>query len=276
MSVAAGNGWVTLAPADRASFYGARVAPIFEKYCVACHGAKKAKDGLRMDYHRLLEIGGEEGSALAAGGDPQRNIIQYRLGLSQNNILAMPPLGYRRPTAKEIAVVELWLAAGAPVGAPESDFPSAPAAIVEVQIPAVDQSLVAALRLPQSDQYTILKKRYPSAVSYASDSGNSIVITGASLGEQLNDIVLAELAQLAAVIEWADLNYTAITDQAISLLVAMPALEHIGIAGTNITQQGLAVLVTHSSAKAIVTEAGLASTAIKYMAKSRGVVLYER
>ena len=43
------------------------VWPVLKRHCVACHGDKKAKGGLRMDQVAALLKGGETGALFKAG-----------------------------------------------------------------------------------------------------------------------------------------------------------------------------------------------------------------
>ncbi len=104
------------------SAYATRIAPIFNARCTACHGAEKAKGGLRLD---TLEN-------ILAGGDRQRDehepaIIPGHAGdspliravcLPADDDAHMPPSGKSQLTAAEIATLCQWIDAGANAPAP--------------------------------------------------------------------------------------------------------------------------------------------------------------
>ena len=55
-------------------FFEERIRPLLEKYCVACHSAKRADGNLRVDSRRALLVGGSRGAALVPGR-PQDSLI---------------------------------------------------------------------------------------------------------------------------------------------------------------------------------------------------------
>jgi mono/diheme cytochrome c family protein len=74
------------------------VAPFLKQHCVACHGAEKAKGGLRLD---ALEPDFVNSPHAAAWGEV----------LDRVNRGEMPPKDRPRPDAKELDVVTRWIAA---------------------------------------------------------------------------------------------------------------------------------------------------------------------
>jgi len=87
------------------------VAPILQDNCVACHGAKKAESGYRLDtFAELLKAGdsGDEPITAAAG---QEGELLRRL-TSGDESDRMPADSDPLP-AEQIALIEKWIAAGA-------------------------------------------------------------------------------------------------------------------------------------------------------------------
>ena len=101
--------------ADEAPDFNRDIRPILSEHCFACHGPdeKQRKAGLRLDL---------EESALA-DRDGLRAIVPGNVGASElvRRIRAsdaqeiMPPASEKRPlSAESVAVLEQWIAAGAP------------------------------------------------------------------------------------------------------------------------------------------------------------------
>lgn len=94
--------------------FGLLVQPILNEYCVSCHGAEKSKGKLRLDTAENLLKGGESGPVVQRGSAAQSLLVK-RMRLPPEEEEHMPPAGKKQPGAGEIALLELWLHAGAPL-----------------------------------------------------------------------------------------------------------------------------------------------------------------
>ena len=94
--------------ADR--HFTARVQPLLESRCISCHGPDKVKGGLRMDSREALIKGGESGPALVPG-EPSDSLLLQAVMHSKKD-LEMPPK--EKLTTNDVAVLEKWIADGAP------------------------------------------------------------------------------------------------------------------------------------------------------------------
>lgn len=84
------------------------VRPILKAYCLECHGAaEKPKGKLDLRLRRFILDGGRSGPALVSG-DAGQSLIVKRLKAGE-----MPP-GEKKVPADQIAIIERWIAAGAP------------------------------------------------------------------------------------------------------------------------------------------------------------------
>ena len=101
------------APAPAASSaYAVRIAPLFERSCVSCHGPAKAKGGLRLDTYAGLIRGGEDGP-MVVPWDPAKSQLLRRVTLSPDDDDFMPRGGKKPLTAAEAGLVGRWISAGA-------------------------------------------------------------------------------------------------------------------------------------------------------------------
>ncbi len=100
------------APRAAGSAYSAVIQPIFNDYCIGCHGPKKSKGGLRLDSFQGLDKGGKSGAAMVPGS-VALSLLCKRLALPAADEDHMPPDGKRQPTADDVALLRWWIDAGA-------------------------------------------------------------------------------------------------------------------------------------------------------------------
>ena len=86
------------------------VAPLFEKRCHACHGARTQMSGLRLDERAAALKGSNVGPVLIPGKSAESKLIRMIEGLEDKKI--MPPSGPRL-TKQEIGVLRAWIDQGA-------------------------------------------------------------------------------------------------------------------------------------------------------------------
>ncbi len=84
------------------------VAPILDKWCVACHGEKEAEAGLRLDSYEALLKGAEDGPVIVPG-DPDQSQL---LGQIERRVRpVMPPK--KRLSRDAVSVIRAWIVSGA-------------------------------------------------------------------------------------------------------------------------------------------------------------------
>jgi WD40 repeat protein len=96
-------------PADSPSF-STQIAPILLEQCVACHGAKKAEGGYRLDtYEQMLKAGDSGETPVAATGDEVSELVRR---LTAEEYERMP--AESEPLLPEqIDAIKKWVTAGA-------------------------------------------------------------------------------------------------------------------------------------------------------------------
>ncbi|MGE3315028.1 MAG: DUF1553 domain-containing protein [Planctomycetaceae bacterium] len=82
------------------------VRPIFRAHCFDCHGGSDVQGKLDLRLRRLIAAGGESGPAIEPG-KPEESYLVDRIRNGE-----MPP-GEHKVSAKELAVIEQWIATGA-------------------------------------------------------------------------------------------------------------------------------------------------------------------
>ncbi len=100
------------------------VAPILERDCQRCHGAKKHKAGLSLHDPKKAMAGGDSGPAIVPGESAESLLIEAVARIDEST--AMPPDGEGDPlTAEQVGILRAWIDQGAewpaPVASAESD-----------------------------------------------------------------------------------------------------------------------------------------------------------
>jgi hypothetical protein len=96
--------------------YNTAVAPLFAKYCNACHSAEEPEGKLVLESHEGLLRGGANGAAITPGKADDSRLVRMLTGAAKP---VMPPDDSERPSPEEIATLKKWIDAGAkgPTGA---------------------------------------------------------------------------------------------------------------------------------------------------------------
>ena len=98
-------------------FYSSQVAPILSARCTSCHGAGKAKGGLRLHTLDAILAGGDsqrdEQKHTVVPGRPGKSLLLSAICLPEEDDAHMPPTGKPQLAADQIAVLRKWVEAGA-------------------------------------------------------------------------------------------------------------------------------------------------------------------
>jgi mono/diheme cytochrome c family protein len=220
------------------TFFRARVAPIFEKHCVVCHGPEKQKAGLRLDSVEHALRGGEAGEVLKPGNAKQSEIFR-RITLPPTDDDVMPSDGKPLLSADEIKIIELWIAAGASPTKPLADFPTAPVPKI-AKAPHVP--LAPDWRPRRAEIAALEKQLGVRLVPRSQVPTDGLVLRTASAPRKCDDAALQKLATVATFIVDAELARTPVTDAGLKVLAGWENLRMIDLTRTAITSDGLAAL----------------------------------
>ncbi len=252
---------------QQAMFYNDLVKPIFEDNCYGCHGSVKQKGKLRLDEPFHILKGGKNGVVLVAGKIHESELVN-RLLLPLNDEDHMPPKEKPQLSEKEIAILKIWIAAGA-------DFKKSvteSGQLSEVQNIVSSQKTVALSDIPEQEVLpadanvvaelhklgvivvpVALGSNYLSANlinTMALDSAINLLIkletqiVWLKAGDQpITDSQLSKLAMLTSLTRLA-LEHSEITDQGITALTSLTSLQHLNLNYTKITINGLKSLVS--------------------------------
>ena len=94
----------------RAPSYGADVAPILQRNCVACHSANTKMGGLVLETFAELENGGQRGPAIVPGSPEQSPLYLMVAGEMEPRM----PFSAGPLPRGEVDILKRWIAGGAP------------------------------------------------------------------------------------------------------------------------------------------------------------------
>lgn len=94
------------------------VRPIFKAYCFDCHGGDEHKGNLDLRLKRFAVKGGDSGASIVPG-DAAASLLLQRMKSGEM------PVGEKKVPVEQIAVIEVWIKAGAPTKREEPEQLSA-------------------------------------------------------------------------------------------------------------------------------------------------------
>lgn len=274
-------------PAPTLSTFDEHIAPFFAQNCTACHGESKRKGRLTMHTREGLERGGASGPAFVAG-NAGASLLVERMRLPLDDEEHMPPADKPQPSAAQIAMIEAWIAAGAPfegrIELPVAPAVSAPTAQVEsarVEFAPSQRdgsSAAASNSAPPAAALEALRKRLAHVQSVAQDDPLLWIDFAAPAADIDDAQARALLEPLLEHVAELSLARTKVTDAIGELVARMPRLRRLDLRATAVTDASLAALAGAAElrelvlAQTAVSDAGV--EALSKLAKLERVVLW--
>lgn len=160
-----------------------QVRPLLKTWCLDCHGGEATEGGLDLRQRRFLMRGGESGPA-AVAGDAAGSLLLQRIRAGE-----MPP-GEKKMAAADAAVLEQWIAAGAPTLRDEpAELPPGLGITEEersywafqpIRRPVVP-AFAAALRVRTPIDALLMQRMQPRGLTFSPDADRRTLIRRASL-----------------------------------------------------------------------------------------------
>jgi uncharacterized membrane protein len=221
-----------------ATFYAARVAPIFNDKCTTCHNAGKRKGKLRLDTFENVMHGGKDGIVVRPG-DTKHSELFRRINLPPEDKDFMPTDGKPRLTVSEIKVIELWISSGASSSLPALEVHGAP------PLPVLESS-----RLPLTNDYRPRLKAIAALeqelgvrlVPRSQNPRDGLILRTVSAPDRCDDAALVRLKSIGNFIVDAELARTKVTDAGLKIVATFSNLRSLDLAHTNVTSTGVPVL----------------------------------
>jgi uncharacterized membrane protein len=230
------------------------IVPILEQKCYSCHNAEKKKGKYRMDEYELLVKGGKEGDGLVHGKSAESNVI-VRIDLPEDDDEHMPPEGKKDLAAHEVVLLKWWIDSGAPKDAKLAELQATDeikTALAKVVPPeqlaqqkaAAEQAVKAAAdkRESMKAQVERLRKEFPAALNFESQSSSGVTFTAVSMRKDFGDDDLAKLGPVMPALVSLDLSASTVTDTGAMLLKDAAELKSLRLSETGVTDAGLDAL----------------------------------
>ena len=257
-----------------ASFFVQRVEPVLEKHCTACHGPDKVRGSWRADSFRHVMLTGTSSDNIVPG-DAEHSQLIARLMLPESDIRAMPPAGYDRLEGDEIALLRMWVEAGASGSALPAAFPDAPPPIKEISLADVDPAKVERLRAPLAAAVTKFSEAYPFTLTYISRSAQYLRLSDAS--HVFSDTDLTESVAFAGAITSLNLQRSPVSGASSRALARMGAVEDVVLLSDTISASDVTKLVAGwPRLKSLTISEQSVSDALHELSTKRGFRLYVR
>ncbi len=255
---------VSAAHASTLSTFDEHIAPFFEANCTGCHGDSKRKGRLAMHTREGLERGGASGSAFVAG-DAAASLLVERMRLALDDEEHMPPADKTQPSAAQIAMIEAWIAAGAPfegrIELPVAAQVSGQSAEAELAASSPANKPASAPQhssTPSPAALEALRARL-AHVQPVSQNDPLLWIDFAAPAAEIDDTqARALLEPLLEHIAELSLARTKATDAIVELVARMPRLRRLDLRATAVTDACLTSLANATELRELV----LAQTAV--------------
>lgn len=228
---------------DSADVYLDLIAPMMDSKCVSCHNTGKKKGELLLTSHSNLMKGGENGVIITPGNIETSELFR-RITLPENHDDFMPSEGKRPLTDTEVAIIEWWIA----LGAPSNGF------VTELDSDKkITENVNSYLRL---DKNTVLSKKVPRANQSVVDSliqqgfivnrlmkDNYFLEANFSLSEKPFTAAHAELLTgIKEQLLWLDLSNAEVTDESLRQIGQLENLTKLDLSGNSISDVGTQAL----------------------------------
>ncbi len=278
--------------AEARSTYRDTIAPILAARCGACHGETKQKGGLRLTTPETLFAGGDSGPAFVPG-DPARSEMVRRAHLPLDDEEHMPPEGKTQLTPSELAAIEAWIAANAPlegvVAGIEKTGAAPPEPAQSPKAAAASPAALDALRdalvhvAPIAAGSTLLEVDFSPVASATTDESLARLleplrdhVARLSLARcAITDAAIAPIARMPG-LERLDLTSTAVTDAALQELTQAPALSDLVVVRTRLSDGAAdALLDMPKLARVYVWRSGMSADAVDRLRRERPALRVE-
>lgn len=234
--------------------YREMIVPILEQKCYSCHNADKQKGKYRMDEYELLVKGGKEGDGIVHGKADESNVI-VRIDLPEDDDEHMPPEGKRDLEAHEVVLVKWWIDQGASQDAQfdelkptdaikEAVAKMVPPEVLARQKSAAEDALKQAAKQRESVKVEVerLRKEYPAALNFESQTSSGVTFTAVSMRKDFGDDDLAKLQSVVPALVSLDLSASTVTDEGAKLLAPAGELRTLRLSETALSDVGLETL----------------------------------
>ncbi len=247
---------IVVKPPSERGIYADIIVPILDQKCYSCHSEAKrnVKGRYRMEEYDLLLKGGKEGDGIIPGDSKASNMI-VRIELPVDDEEHMPPEDKTDLEDHEVAILKWWIDQGAPKDAKlaEVEVPDAIKEAIDKLVPpeVLAQQKAAAeeeVKREEAKRDSVkaeverLRKEFPAALNFESQTSSGLVFTAVSMRKEFGDDDLAKLAPVLPAVVSLDLSASTVTDKGAALLSSAVELKSLRLAETALTDAGVEAL----------------------------------
>ena len=103
-----------VAAAEKPIRFDRDIRPLLSEHCYACHGPGKQEAGLRLDDGEAATRVLDSGASAVVPGDPASSSLIARIRSTDADVVMPPPQAHKELSEAQKALLERWVAAGAP------------------------------------------------------------------------------------------------------------------------------------------------------------------
>lgn len=218
--------------------FGKQIRPIFAESCYKCHAGDKHKGGLRLDSATAILKGGKDDLSVVPG-DLSKSDLYTRVTAAKDSDERMPPKGNMLAT-NQTDLIKQWISQGANFGDWKLD--AAVATTSPTTAPAVlDEPQLPPIAAPDPAAVAALTKAGALAMPIALNT-NFLDVGFQLAGDKIADPQVASLVPLAPQVFWLNLAGTKITDNGLAVVELLQNLRKLHLEKTQITDTGISHL----------------------------------
>ncbi|MEM9717596.1 MAG: c-type cytochrome domain-containing protein [Bacteroidota bacterium] len=233
---------------DSAQIFADVVQPIIEARCVSCHNENKTKGGLLMTSFASLMEGGKHGEVIKAGNAAQSELF-HRVTLPEEDEHFMPPEGKKPLTDDQKAILEWWIASGAPeievLGtlALSEDIRPVLARELGLDAASAKADMLAGAGIPHLDESILNDLRAQGFRVNQVAQDNPFLDVDFSLSDtSLSSAQVKTLLKAKEQILWLNLGRTELDDAHLEVVGQLPNLMKLKLDNTPVSDVGIAHL----------------------------------
>jgi len=215
------------------------IHPMLQQNCGGCHSAAKHKGNLQVDTWHDLTKAREGGPALVTGNAAESLLVR-RLLLPSTNSKHMPPAGKPQPSAEQITLLQWWIDAGASPDKKVAQL-DPPAKVLRALATIYGSAAAPVPPLPLAQLQPVIDRltQELGVVIVPCGADQPWLAVNAGVARTFGDRELARLAPLGVNVQTLNLAGTKVTDGGLAVLATMPNLTRLQLENTAITDAGL-------------------------------------
>ena len=238
--------------------FAREIQPILESQCWDCHGPTgRAKAGIRLaspaDFQRVFD-----GHPMVAPGMPEKSLLLSVVSLPRDDEMAMPPDGPGLSDSEQ-DLIKRWIEQGARLDDPSTPAEPAPP-VVPAESPAPQSSPGTTSQSTPDDPAVELDATQRSALEATSNElkergvpvrpisqGSPFLVLNANglshrISPPFGDEDMASIKSLRPVLVEIDVSNTDVTDQGVAMLVGFEELKRVNLKDTAASDASAQVL----------------------------------